>query len=310
LEKFMREPFASGRSSGNTLWLLGLLAAALLLAIAPTTAALADALVVSTGNEGGSYYYIGRRLRTELLLVNELPATIRTSRGSLDNLAQLGDPNSDVNLGLTQADALLSYLGQHADFAKKFFVLGDMGKECAFVITRTQGGLAGMADLKRTGAGDFALDSPESGAAVTFSTMRALDPAFEAANPVFRPVMEALLQLKQSAQFTQLRAVMLVQRPRRVSPPMRTAITAPESYRFLPITQGDVPNAKLPDGSAVYSYETVTAGRSGSTHGPELETICTRALLLGSTQKLSHEQRGKLSAFMLEAGERIAGKDE
>ena len=302
----MFENLPGGRSTNRA---LRFIAAAFALAIAPAAGG-ADRVVVSTGNDGGSYHYIGERLKMELILRNELLPAVRTSRGSLENLARLEDPTSDVNVGLAQADALRSYLVQHPEFGEKFILLGDMGKECAFVITSQQGGLAGLADLKRDGAGDFSVDSPESGAAVTFATMRALDPAFDAANPVFLPVMEALLQLKLGGEFTQLRGAMLVQRPRRVSPPLRTALDAPETYRFVPITADDVPNASLPDGSPVYTYETVTVGGKGRAGRPELETICTHALLLGSRDKLNHEQRALLATLMLEVGERIAGGDE
>jgi hypothetical protein len=286
-----------------------LLAAAAVLAVAPA-AECADRVVISTGNEGGSYHYIGKRLKTELVLRNEPLPEVRTSQGSLDNLARLDDPASDVNVGLTQADALRSYLVEHPDFSSRFFLLGDMGKECAFVITSQQGGIASLADLKQEGAGDFSVDSRVSGAAVTFSTLRALDPAYQAANPVFLPVMEALLQLKLGGEFAQLRGAMLVQRPRRISPPLRAVLDAPETYRFVPITADDVPNATLPDGSPVYTYETVTVGKKERGGRPELETICTRALLLGSRDKLDHELRARLAALMLEAGESIAGSDE
>jgi hypothetical protein len=42
----------------------------------------------------------------------------------------------------------------------------------------------------------------------------------------------------------------------------------------------------------------------------ELDTVCTKGLLLGSIPKLTREQRSTLSELMLNAGDRIAGSDE
>jgi hypothetical protein len=269
-----------------------------------------ERVVISTGLEGGSYYFIGQRLKTELILRNALLPKLKTSQGSLENLARLADPSSDVNVALAQADALHSHLGRHPDFLDRFFVLGDMGRECAFIITRRDGSLASAADLKRERAGRLAVGSPGSGAAVTFEAMVSLDPAFAATERVHVPVIEALLQLEQGRQFTKIEAVMLVQRPRRLSPPLRAVLEGTDDYRFLPLKSSDVPNASLPDGTPLYTFERVAVGGKKAGQRQEVETFCTRALLLGSQEKLDHETRDALSRLMIEKREEIAGSDE
>lgn len=268
-----------------------------------------EVIVVSTGRDAGSYYYIGTRLKREMLVTHDQPVVVRTSEGSLDNLSRLNDPKSPVNVALVQADALKVYLGEHPDFSESFFLLGEVGKECAFLIARKDG-IARAADLKSEAEKQVSVDAPGSGAAVTLATMGELDAGYRNAEPVFVPTMEALLQLKVGGEFTKLVGVLLVQRPRRASPPLETVLLAPDIYRLVPITKDDLPNTKLPDGSDVYSFERVAAGGKDYPQHVEIDTLCTRGLLIGARNKLSRELRGQLSSVMLESGSRIAGADE
>jgi len=286
-----------------------LIAALVALATAPAAFA-GERVVISAGLDGGGYYFIGQRLKTELILRNEPLPELQTSQGSLQNLSRLADSSSVVNVALAQADALHSYLSRHPDFRDRFFVLGDMGKECVFIVTSREGGLGSAADLKRDRPGRLSVGSPGSGAAVTFAAMVSLDPAFSATERVYVPVMEALLQLKQGREFTDIEAAMLVQRPRRVSPPLRAVLDGVDDYRFLPLKSSDLPNPSLPDGTPVYAFERVTVGDKKATRRQEVETFCTRALLLGSRTKLGHETRDTLSRVMMEKRQEIAGSDE
>lgn len=286
-----------------------LLAAVVALITAPAAFA-GERVVISAGLDGGGYYFIGQRLKTELILRNALVPELQTSQGSLQNLSRLADSSGAVNVALAQADALHFYLSHHPDFRDQFFVLGDMGKECVFIVTSREGGLASAADLKRNRPGHLAVGSPGSGAAVTFDAMVAQDPAFSATERVYVPVLEALLQLEQGREFTEIEGAMLVQRPRRLSPPLRAVLDGADQYRLLPLKSSDLPNASLPDGTPVYAFERVTVGGKKATRSQEVETFCTRALLLGSRTKLGHETRDALSRIMLEKRQEIAGSDE
>jgi hypothetical protein len=139
--------------------------------------------------------------------------------------------------------------------------------------------------------------------------MASLQPAFRAVEPVNVPITEALLQVKVGSAYSPLRAAMLVQRPKRISPPVETVLGAPEAFRLVPITEGDLPNATLPDGSDVYSFERVSLGGDRKGH-QEVDTLCTRGLLLGVTDKLSKDVRTRLSETLLQSGDRIARADE
>jgi hypothetical protein len=279
------------------------------LAVAPSAWG-TERVVVSTGSLGGAYHQIGERLKTQLILRNERIPQVMTSQGSLDNLARLDDPSSPVNVVISQVDALRSYLETHDEFREEFFVLGDMGKECVLLITSATGGPESVAAFKQDGAGTLAVGGPGSGASVTFQNMASLEPAFHATQPVFVPIMEALLQLEVGGEFTEVTAAMIVQRPRRLSPPLRLVLDKPDAYRFVPVTPADVPNGTLPDGRPVYSFETVAVGGKKNSRHRELQTLCTDALLLGSNTKIDHDLRERLSTLMQEVAEKIAGASE
>ncbi len=280
----------------------------LLLLTASSPARGADDVVISTGPQRGSYYYIGSRLRTELMVEHNQASEVKTSHGSLANLAALDDMAGPVNVALTQTDALDQYLEANPAFADAFFVLGDVGRECAFVIAAKRSGVQ-TADALVESGGQVSVGDAESGSAVTWQGLTRLAPAFAALEVVHAPTMEALLQLKVGAGYTKLRAAMWVQRPRRVSPPMETVLADPGSYQLVAIRPDALASRKLPDGRPVYSFERVVIGR-GQNASRSVETVCTRALMLGAKRKLSIVQRERLSTLMLEASERIVGPDE
>lgn len=279
-----------------------------LLALATGRAAVgAERVVISTGEDGGSYFHIGGRLRTELVVHKQPPPEIQTSHGSLDNLRRLADPANSVNLALTQADALRSFLRERSDFRDAFFVLGDMGRECALLVTRREGGFASADALKRGGGGSLSLHAHGSGAAVTYAAMTALDPAYGSTPTTFEPALEALLQLQSAGEFTQLAGVLLMQRPTQLSPPLRIVLQNPETFALVPFRPEDLPNATLPDGSPIYSFETVHLGGTGGLPSMQVETFCTRALLIGSRSKLDRGVRDALAQILFERRDAIAG---
>ncbi len=279
---------------------------ALLLAL-PAGATSAD-IVISSGREGGSYYFIAKRLETELVVDHNASVEVRTSRGSLNNLSLLQDAESPVNVAFAQADALQQYLESHSAFVEEFFVMGDLGRECAFFIAGRQGA-SSFAALKRAD-GEISVDDASSGAAVTWERITSLEPALAATEAVYVPTMEAILQLKVGAPYTKLRSAMIVQRPRRLTKPLELVANDPENLKLLEVTAADVPNATLPDGSRIYSFERVTVGGSRRTKTLDVQTLCTRGMMLGSRSKLSKDLRSRLSNAMLEYGERIIKQDE
>ncbi len=266
--------------------------------------------VISTGQESGSYYSIGERLRTAMRLQHGIEVRVETSFGSIQNLARLADPSSEISIALTQADALSRFLNDNPDFSNQFIVLGDMGRECALLITGRASGVARFADLKKLPGAEIAVNDLGSGAAVTFGFMMAMNPELVDVTLVYVDTMEALLQMKVAGVHTDLKAAMLVQRPSTRSAAVQVLLENSADYRLIPIRASDVTNLTLPDGSVVYTFEKVNIGNSRGAATLEVETLCTRGLLLASKRKLSREIRSKFAKSMLESSKTVIGSDE
>jgi len=265
---------------------------------------------ISTGREDGNYYFIGERLQTKMTMEHSYRIAVETSSGSVQNLARLADPSSDVGLALTQSDALSRFLQSNSEFGKEFIVLGDAGKECVVLISARKGGIRTFSELKSSSGAEISVDDPGSGASATFDYLVAMDPALASTKPVFVDTMEALLQIKVAGAHTKLEAAMLVQRPSMRSPAVSIVLQNPRDYQLVPILESDVQNSKLPDDSVVYTFEKVRVGSSNPNGGIPVDTICTRSLLLASKGKLDREIRSKLSLMMLESSKDVIGNGD
>lgn len=264
------------------------------------------AIVISTGKEGGGYHGIGNRLKS-VLAEQGVAAEVLTSVGSVQNLNRLNDPESPVNVGLTQADALKHYLNDHPDFADQYLTLGEIGKECVFIISGKDSGIEDDDDLQKKGDQQISVQDPNSGVAVTWSYMTQLEPDFKNTTPAFVDTMEALLQIKAGSQNNKLKAAMLVQKPEARSPAMQVVLENSEDFQFVSVTDWDL-NDELPDGSSVYTFEDVTVEEKKWGFDTTVDTICTRGLLLAARNKLTPDQRSRLANIMLLAAERVVGK--
>ena len=263
-------------------------------------------IVISTGKSGGGYHTIGERLKS-VLAEQDQPAQVLTSAGSIENLTRLDDPQSPVSVGLTQADALKYYLKDHPGFADRFISLGEIGKECVFIVTGKDSDIRSDSDLQEKGKNRLiAVQSPNSGVAVTWEYMTVLEPAFKNTAPAFVDGAEALLQIKSGGKASKIQAAMVVQKPMAKSTEMQVVLDNPKDFRLVPVKDWDL-NDKLPDGSAVYTFENVTVAEKKWGFDTTVDTICTRGLMLANKNKLTADQRARLSKLMLLAASRVLG---
>lgn len=264
-------------------------------------------ITVSTGKSGGGYAAVGDRLKT-VLAEQDMKVDLLNSAGSIDNLNRLNDPQSPVNVGLTQADALKYFLKNNPGFADKFLVLGEIGKECVFIIAGAGSGIKEDSDLQKKRGYLIAVPDPNSGVAVTWEYMTVLEPSFKNTAVAFVDTLEALLQIKSSGEATQLKAAMLVQKPKARSPGMQVVLENPKDFRFVSVKDWDL-NDKLPDGSAVYTFEKVTVAEKKWGFDNTVDTVCTRGLLLAAKDKLTSDQRNRLAKVMLLSASRVVGEE-
>jgi hypothetical protein len=257
-----------------------------------------EAVVFASGQPGGYYHAIGTRLRAVLPSQAGPYVELVETRGSLDNLSRLADPKSPVNLGLTQADALLRFLNENPEFAHHYSIVADAGTECAVVIARKGGAISSADDLKAKAGRSISVGSEGSGAEVTYETMVLIEPEYRNTSVVNMDVMRSLLQIKNPADL-EVDALMLVQRPRTLSPPIEVLLDNLDTFKVIPLAKTDLGSTRLPDGMEIYSFKEVTIG-FGTDHSIQFDTICTRAVLLANTKKLGRKSIEELSRMILE----------
>jgi len=268
-------------------------------------------IVIASGRRGGYYHAIARGLRIVLRSEHGIPTDVVTSNGSLENLAELHDPDSLVDLALAQADALQSYLAAHPDFADGYLQVSDAGKECAFIVARRGGGITGLDALAApAGTGDgggtgqaprtIAIGEAGSGASVTWANMTRLRPALGATRAVERGVIETLLEMRQPQAGETPVAAMMVQRPMAVATPLEIVLQNREDFALVPIRESDLRAAALEQEPPVYSFEKVVVG-FGRDHQTGVDTLCTRALLLASKTKMSAKELELVGRALLES---------
>ena len=253
-------------------------------------------IVISAGREGLGYWGIATRLQA-VALESSLPIDILESVGATENLKRLADPNSPVSLALTQSDALRRYLDLHPGFQVDLEIFESIGKECVFVITDKNSDLHSEDDLRAPGTGHrLAIQSADSGSAVTFELMRTLDPDLGNIDVVYMDTLTAMDQLGADSPDA-VDAVMLVHRPKVHSAELRRALTNPERFQLLSF-DNPIPGGKLPNGDPVYVPLDVPLIRTGWKTERSVPTLCMEGLLVGSRNKLSPTDLARLKRII------------
>lgn len=249
------------------------------------TGAAAQGVVIASGTKGGYYHAVARGLRAVLRSEYDIATDVASTGGSMENLALLADPDSLVNLALAQADALQSFLVAQPDFADDYVQVGDAGKECAFIVTRS-GGITSLDGLAADGRRTIAIGESGSGAAVTWANMTRLRPGLGKTLPVEQGVIEALLDLRGPGGRSGPVAALMVQRPMAVATPLEIVLQNADDYTLVPVVRGDLGPIDGHGDAAGYAYEKVVVGL-GRQYQASIDTICTRALVLAARRKLS-----------------------
>jgi hypothetical protein len=269
--------------------LLSLLAALALGPLLPAAGTLADDhsaagadIVFSAGRKDGGYWGVAERMRS-VAAEQGLRVQVLPSVGSIENLNRLADPESPVNLTLTQADALKHYLNDNPGFANRIQALESIGLECVFVIASPGSGIETDQDLQDPAGRRLAIPGADSGVAVTFAYMTSLVPGLDNTRPVYTDTLEAM---KHFGRPDAVDAVMLVHRPKVRSPELQLALDDPLSYRLIPVEDRHLADT-LPSGEEVYEFLDLPLVRTGLAAADRTHpTICTKGLLLSSPRKL------------------------
>ena len=274
------------------------IASCVLLVLAPVAGTHAQEIVVSSGKPGGYYDSVASRMRYVLGTEFKQLIDLRSSEGSLENLGRLDDDSSPFNIAFTQADALAHYLKSHPAFEKKYVVLADLGRECAFLIAPRKGGITKASDLHVARGQSVAVGDTLSGVEVTYEYLSELDPRFRNTPAKNISIIEAMLDLKTSTRRLNVVAALVVQRPLVISAPVEIAMDNRDLYRFVPIREEDVQGD--PVAKSKYTFETISLG-FGRDYKVSLETICTQGLILGAKDKFSEPMLAKIAQSILDS---------
>ena len=278
------------------------------------TVAGAQDIVITAGVSTGSYYSLSSVLKKELRRQNLLVEII-PSVGSLENLERLSDSEHPANIGLTQADTLKHYLANNYKFARNMLVLGEIGKECVFIIAGNKYAIYNDDDLQQDNGQLMAISHPKSGVAITYQYMTSLEPKFQHTPARYMDGLEALAEIQLGSEYNPIKALMLVMHPKTMFPEVEWVLRNINDYRFVTVDDWDL-NDKLPDGSSLYTYEDVNLSGTllpekekylalGKEYDIEVETICTKGLLIAAKNKLDRTQKIKLNKAVRRARDKL-----
>jgi TRAP-type uncharacterized transport system substrate-binding protein len=267
------------------LWFLG--SGATLALSAQDSDATAAGVVLSSGVEGGGYWSAAARLQA-VAKGMRFSVENRPSSGSLENLEQLLDAESPVNLAFAQADATQYYLNRHEDEVKKLDLLENIGQECVFMVTGIDSAIRTDQDLRDAKDLHLGIASAASGVAVTFDYMVTQIPELVDVRVDYGDTL-ALME-KLTASKPPVHAVMMIHRPKEHSPEVDYALAHVDRFRFVELSDERL-TQELWNGRKIY--------RSMSLAMPGMDTpvktVCVTGLLLANKHKLTVEQRNQLS---------------
>jgi TRAP-type uncharacterized transport system substrate-binding protein len=187
-------------------------------------------VVVSSGVEGGGYWSAGARLQ-DVAAEMDLEVANRSSSGSLENLERLLDSNSPVNVAFAQADALQHYVNHHPGEERKLDILESIGQECVFIVVGANSDIRNGKDLQEAGELRLGIASASSGIAVTFGYMASHLPDLADIEVVYGDTRSAMEHLDSGG--ASVDAIMMVHRPRELSPEVDMALSHPGRFNFF-----------------------------------------------------------------------------
>tara|TARA_R110002049_G_scaffold23490_57_gene82871 strand:+ start:2440 stop:3324 length:885 start_codon:yes stop_codon:yes gene_type:complete len=251
-----------------------------------------DLVVLSSGQEGGGYWSAAKRLQSVAAKRAALAVEVVPSSGSLENIEKLLDDASPVNLAFTQADAAQSYLDDRPGQVEKLELLESIGQECVFIVTGIDSKVRNEKDLHAATDLRLGISSPTSGVASTFDYMQSEIPGMEDIDVVYGDTLEAMQTM--NSPDAQVDAVMVVHRPRAHSAEVDYALANSDQYRFVELDD-EMFLQSMWNGSQIYRTMKLAMPEPNE----PVKTLCMRGVLLGNKQKLTIEQRNKLSDLML-----------
>jgi uncharacterized protein len=198
-------------------------------------------------------------------------ATLKESKGSLENLQRLGQGEAQV--GFAQLDAYAQYLKAGG---KPLEIVAPLGKECGYLVVEKKGKITSEKDLRRAKDATIAIGEEGSGSAIMWQFMTTLVPDYKNAKIIYQGGTRAINQIGTPGGPN---AYLFVTAPGNLEHKLIQAVSANKNLAFVDVDKGGL-DAKLPDGKSIYAFDKVPV--CSGTFGCRVETICTDSYLFAS----------------------------
>ena len=117
-------------------------------------------ITITTGEESGNYFKMGQNLAKFIGSKKVIP-----SKGSVMNFDRLMEGKAQI--AIAQKDIFLYYLEKYKDAKKKIEAIGDLEKECVYIVAKKGGKLDDDSDLQQKGV-KIATGRAGSGSKITY----------------------------------------------------------------------------------------------------------------------------------------------
>jgi TRAP-type uncharacterized transport system substrate-binding protein len=181
--------------------------------------------------------------------------------------------SGEAQVALVQMDAYAWYIRQHPEAVNELEILGDLYKECAYLVVRCDGKVRNEDNLQTKKNVTIAVGKKGSGTAVTWDYMIQLEPKYKNASVVFVGGSRALGKLAAK----NIDAVMWVERPRldgTVATVLKNKELCLRGFNDMDL------NDRLPStGKPVYEFQDIDIAR-GFFNDKEIKTACVDAVII------------------------------
>jgi TRAP-type uncharacterized transport system substrate-binding protein len=226
---------------------------------------------IASGLPGGTYRTVYARNLEKLMPDYKL--FYRNSSGSRENLDLLAAGEADI--AFAQADVYAAKLAASPEQYGGLVVLGGLADECIYIAHRREGPVRELSQLGEPvadRAARIAVGSAESGMAGTWTYLSRLNPKLAQATVEHAGDSLALNQLAVGA----FDAVGWVTDPGNYGHKLLSGTLANDALALMSLKDPALVTA-LPNGTRIYEARTVKL--EDRWNAPELETLCTRALV-------------------------------
>ena len=246
-------------------------------------------LTITTGEESGNYYKMGTNLG-KLIKAKK----VLSSKGSMMNFDRLVKGEADI--AIAQKDVFGYYISQHKDAKSKIDIVGNLGKECVYIVVKEDGKIDSDADLQKKGV-KIATGREGSGTQITYKYMSQLENGFAKATTIAEGGMKAISKVLSG----EIDASMYMLTPSIDNKIIKTVVNN-DKLKFIPIKDWDL-NDKL-DGKSIYTFEKMVIKKG--IFDDKVKTICTTASIFAKSS-LDDKIMDKLADIVINHQSEIVG---